>query len=288
VSPERPGDHGTAAQVQILPVAPLPEFRPGDDLAAAIAAAAPWLRTGDVVVITSKVVSKCEGRIVAAPTDPVQRDELRRKLIDDEAVRVLARKGRTLITENRHGLVQAAAGVDGSNVDTSELALLPQDPDASAARLRTELRGLLGVDVAVILTDTMGRAWRNGQTDVAIGSDGVALMRSLQGLRRGLDGPGRLRLFHWGMAGLLVLSLWPVVMLETAPDGRKSWLLDRAQSDTSTAVQIGRLTLAEGRIGFDDPRRNTSLRLTVETAGHDHVAALAAALAHDGFDVRPA
>ena len=179
--PERPGDHGTAAQVQILPVAPLPEFRPGDDLAAAIAAAAPWLRTGDVVVITSKVVSKCEGRIVAAPADPVQRDELRRKLIDDEAVRVLARKGRTLITENRHGLVQAAAGVDGSNVDTSELALLPQDPDASAARLRTELRGLLGVDVAVILTDTMGRAWRNGQTDVAIGSAGVAVLHGYAG-----------------------------------------------------------------------------------------------------------
>ena len=94
----------------------LPEFRPGDDLAAAIVTAAPWLRDGDIVAITSKVVSKCEGRIVAAPADAEQRDALRRSLIESEAVRVLARKGRTLITANRHGLVQAAAGVDGSNV----------------------------------------------------------------------------------------------------------------------------------------------------------------------------
>src|ERR1700679_2117310 len=100
-------EHGAASTIEILPVTGLPEFRPGDDLAAA----APWLRDGDVVVVTSKVVSKCEGRLVAAPEDPEQRDELRRKLVDDEAVRVLARKGRPLITENRIGLIQAAAGV---------------------------------------------------------------------------------------------------------------------------------------------------------------------------------
>ena len=119
---------------------------PGDDLAAAIAAAAPWLRDDDVVVVTSKVVSKCEGRLVAAPADPEERDALRRKLIDAEAVRVLARKGRTLITENALGLVQAAAGVDGSNVGSDELALLPVDPDASAAALRAGLRERLGRD----------------------------------------------------------------------------------------------------------------------------------------------
>jgi coenzyme F420-0:L-glutamate ligase/coenzyme F420-1:gamma-L-glutamate ligase len=85
-------------------------------------------------------MSKCEGRIVDAPVDPEERDALRRKLIDAEAVRVLARKGRTLITENAIGLVQAAAGVDGSNVDAGELALLPVDPDASAAALRTGLQ----------------------------------------------------------------------------------------------------------------------------------------------------
>ncbi len=176
-------DHGTAAPVEILPVTGLPEFRPGDDLAAAICAAAPWLQDGDVVVVTSKVVSKCEGRIVAAPEDADQRDALRRRLIDQEAVRVLARKGRTLITANRHGLVQAAAGVDGSNVAATELALLPEDPDASAAELRGELAQRCGADVAVILTDTMGRAWRNGQTDTAIGSAGLPVLHSYAGAR---------------------------------------------------------------------------------------------------------
>lgn len=176
-----PTEHGTAAAVEILPVPGLPEFRPGDDLAAAIAAAAPWLRDGDVVVITSKVVSKCEGRIVAAPADPEARDALRRKLIEEEAVRILARKGRTLITENRHGLVQAAAGVDGSNIGSTELALLPEDPDASAVSLRTELRRRSGADVAVVITDTMGRAWRNGQIDAAIGSAGLPVLHSYAG-----------------------------------------------------------------------------------------------------------
>ncbi len=174
------GDHGTAAPVEIIPITGLPEFRPGDDLAAAIRTAAPWLRGDDILVITSKVVSKCEGRVVASPQDPDERDALRRKLIEQEAVRVLARRGRTLITENRHGLVQAAAGVDGSNVATAELALLPADPDASAARLRAALGG-----VAVVLTDTMGRAWRNGQTDTAIGSAGLPVLHSYAGARDG-------------------------------------------------------------------------------------------------------
>ncbi len=174
-------EHGSAAAVEILPVAGLPEFRPGDDLAAAVAAATPWLRDGDVVVVTSKVVSKCEGRLVPAPRDPEERDRLRRKLVDDEAVRVLARKGRTLITENRLGLVQAAAGVDGSNVGRDELALLPVDPDASAAALRAGLRERLGVDVAVVVTDTMGRAWRNGQIDAAVGAAGLAVLQGYAG-----------------------------------------------------------------------------------------------------------
>ncbi|WP_301146275.1 coenzyme F420-0:L-glutamate ligase [Mycobacterium simiae] len=176
-----PREHGTAAAIEILPVTGLPEFRPGDDLAAAVAAGAPWLRDGDVVVVTSKVVSKCEGRLVAAPEDPDERDALRRKLVDAEAVRVLARKGRTLITESRLGLIQAAAGVDGSNVGRTELALLPIDPDGSAARLRAALREQLGVNVAVVLTDTMGRAWRNGQIDAAIGASGLAVLHGYSG-----------------------------------------------------------------------------------------------------------
>jgi coenzyme F420-0:L-glutamate ligase/coenzyme F420-1:gamma-L-glutamate ligase len=174
-------EHGTAARVEILPVAGLPEFRPGDDLSAAVAAAAPWLRGGDVVVVTSKVVSKCEGRLVPAPQDLEERDRLRRKLVDSEAVRVLARKGQTLITENRLGLVQAAAGVDGSNVGRDELALLPVDPDASAAALRAGLRERLGVDVAVVITDTMGRAWRTGQIDAAVGAAGLRVLHSYSG-----------------------------------------------------------------------------------------------------------
>lgn len=176
-------EHGSADTVEILPVPGLPEFRPGDDLAGALAAAAPWLQDGDVLVVTSKVVSKCEGRIVAAPADPEERDTLRRKLIDDEAVRVLARKGRTLITENAIGLIQAAAGVDGSNVGSTELALLPVDPDGSAAALRDGLRDRLGVTVGVVITDTMGRAWRNGQTDFAIGAAGLTVLHGYAGAR---------------------------------------------------------------------------------------------------------
>ncbi|MGB3483077.1 MAG: coenzyme F420-0:L-glutamate ligase [Mycobacterium sp.] len=174
-------EHGSAAAIEILPVTGLPEFRPGDDLVAALAAAAPWLRTGDVLVVTSKVLSKCEGRIVAAPSDPEERDTLRRKLIDAEAVRVLARKGRTLITENKLGLIQAAAGVDGSNIGTTELALLPEDPDGSAANLRAGLAERLGVDVAVVITDTMGRAWRTGQIDAAIGAAGLPVLHGYAG-----------------------------------------------------------------------------------------------------------
>lgn len=174
-------EHGSAAKVEILPVTGLGEFRPGDDLAAALAQAAPWLTDGDIVVVTSKVVSKCEGRIVPAPHDAEARDALRRQLVEAEAVRVLARKGRTWITENRLGLVQAAAGVDGSNVGACELALLPVDPDGSAAALRAGLAEHLGVSVAVLITDTMGRAWRNGQIDVAIGASGLSVLNGYAG-----------------------------------------------------------------------------------------------------------
>ncbi|MGW0638642.1 coenzyme F420-0:L-glutamate ligase [Nocardia salmonicida] len=173
-------DHA-ADELRILPVTGLPEFRPGDDLAEHLAAQAPWLADGDILVVTSKIVSKAEGRIVAAPLDPEERDTARRKLVEDEAVRVLARKGRTLITENRLGIVQAASGVDGSNVAEGELVLLPVDPDASAKALRTALAQRLGVDVAVVVTDTMGRAWRNGQIDAAIGSAGLRVLHDYDG-----------------------------------------------------------------------------------------------------------
>ncbi|HEX5402425.1 MAG TPA: coenzyme F420-0:L-glutamate ligase [Pseudonocardiaceae bacterium] len=173
-------DHASGS-VEILPVAGLPEFRPGDDLAAAIAAAAPWLRDGDVLVVTSKAFSKVEGRLVDVPADPAARDAARRELVVSEAVRVVARFANFMITENSLGVVQAASGVDASNVAAGEVALLPADPDGSAARLRSALRELLGVDVAVVVTDTMGRAWRIGQTDAAIGAAGLTVLHRYEG-----------------------------------------------------------------------------------------------------------
>jgi coenzyme F420-0:L-glutamate ligase/coenzyme F420-1:gamma-L-glutamate ligase len=174
-------DHAAPGRLEILPVEGLPEFRPGDDLTGAIVKAAPWLRSGDIVVVTSKVVSKIEGQLITVPSDPESRDDIRRKLVLEEAVRVIAKRGRTLITENRLGIVQAASGVDTSNVAGDELALLPADPDATALALRNGLRERLGVEVAVVVTDTMGRAWRIGQTDVAIGSSGLEVIHRYAG-----------------------------------------------------------------------------------------------------------
>ncbi|MGV9857179.1 coenzyme F420-0:L-glutamate ligase [Gordonia sp. NPDC003425] len=180
-------DHRAHGAIEILPVTGLPEFTTDSDLAAEILGHAPWLHDGDILVVTSKVFSKTEGRMVTAPTDPDKRDALRRRLIDEESVRVLARRNRTLITENRNGLVQAAAGVDGSNVPTDRIALLPVDPDASARSLRQAIAAAGGPTVAVIVTDTMGRAWRTGQTDVAIGAAGIAVTHPYEGA---VDGHG--------------------------------------------------------------------------------------------------
>ncbi|MGH3911618.1 MAG: coenzyme F420-0:L-glutamate ligase [Pseudonocardiaceae bacterium] len=180
-------DHAAPGEVRILPVRGLPEFRAGDDLTAALAGAAPWLATGDIVVVTSKVLSKVEGRLVRVPSDPEAKDAARCTLAEAEARRVLARRDRTLITANELGIVQAASGVDGSNVDRDMVALLPVDPDASAARLRAGLAAALGVDVAVVVTDTMGRAWRIGQTDAAIGAAGLCVLCRYAGT---VDGHG--------------------------------------------------------------------------------------------------
>ncbi|MFI0217705.1 coenzyme F420-0:L-glutamate ligase [Streptomyces lydicus] len=162
----------------------IPEVRPGDDLVKLIAAAAtadgpPGLADGDVLLVTSKIVSKAEGRVVEA-TD-------REAAIDRETVRVVARRGTLRIVENRQGLVMAAAGVDASNTPRGTVLLLPEDPDASARALRAGLRAALGVDVGVVISDTFGRPWRNGLTDVAIGAAGV---RVLDDLRGGTDAYG--------------------------------------------------------------------------------------------------
>ena len=163
--------------LQVYPVVGLPDIRPGDDVAQLLAGAFPYA-AGDVVVVTSKVISKAEGRLVPAGDD---REATRLRAIEDETVRVVARRGTTTIAETRHGLVLAAAGVDGSNVRGDEIALLPLDPDASARALRERLRELTGVDVAVVVSDTMGRAWRVGQTDQAIGVAGISPVRDSRG-----------------------------------------------------------------------------------------------------------
>jgi len=152
--------------ISVTPLEGLPEVRPGDDLGALIAEAAGSgsLADGDVVVVAQKVVSKAEGRLVPG-TD-------RRAAALAESVRVLRRQGDMVISETRHGFVCANAGVDASNVEGDNVVLLPLDPDLSARRLRARLANLLGVDVAVIVSDTFGRAWRVGQTNVAIGVAG--------------------------------------------------------------------------------------------------------------------
>ncbi|GIG65725.1 coenzyme F420-0:L-glutamate ligase [Phytomonospora endophytica] len=158
--------------LEILPVHGIGEVGEGDDLAALIAAAAPDLADGDVLAVTSKIVSKAEGRVTVGD---------REAAIDAESAGLVARRGPTRIVRTRHGLVLAAAGVDASNVEPGTIVLLPVDPDVSARELRHELRERFGVTVAVLVTDTLGRAWRLGQTDVAIGAAGLAPMRAYGG-----------------------------------------------------------------------------------------------------------
>ncbi|WP_152870366.1 coenzyme F420-0:L-glutamate ligase [Streptomyces acidicola] len=161
------------AGYRVWAVPGLPEVQQGDDLAKLIAAAEPGLADGDVLLVTSKIVSKAEGRVVEA-TD-------REAAIDAETVRVVARRGPLRIVENRQGLIMAAAGVDASNTPSGTVLLLPEDPDASARDIRDGLRDALGVDVGVLVTDTFGRPWRMGLTDVAIGAAGVHVLDDLRG-----------------------------------------------------------------------------------------------------------
>jgi coenzyme F420-0:L-glutamate ligase/coenzyme F420-1:gamma-L-glutamate ligase len=151
----------------------IPEIGAGDDLTALLVAAIPDLADGDIVVIASKVVSKAEGRVVPG------HDRL--AAIADETVREVARRGDTVIAQTRHGFVMAAAGVDASNVEVGQLVLLPLDPDASARRLRAGLRAATGARVGVIITDTFGRPWRHGQTDLAVGAAGLTVLDELSG-----------------------------------------------------------------------------------------------------------
>jgi coenzyme F420-0:L-glutamate ligase/coenzyme F420-1:gamma-L-glutamate ligase len=159
------------------------EIRPGDqlgDIVADACSAAPNgpLLDGDVLVVTQKVVSKAEGRLVEVDaSDPLSH----KSLVEDEAVRIVRRRGDLIITETRHGFICANSGVDLSNVERGYAALLPLDSDRSARRVRDIVRARLGVNVGVIVSDTFGRPWRKGLTDVAIGVAGIAGVVDLRG-----------------------------------------------------------------------------------------------------------
>lgn len=171
--------------ISLIPVTGIGEVRPGDVLADVIAAAVPDLQAGDVVVVTQKIVSKAENRLVPVDAD----DPLSHKqLVLDEAVRVVRKRGDLIITETKHGFVCANSGVDLSNVELGWAALLPIDSDRSARRIRDGLRARLGIEVGVIISDTFGRPWRMGLTDVAIGVAGVAAVVDLRGT---VDAQGR-------------------------------------------------------------------------------------------------
>jgi len=176
----------------VIPVRGLPEVREGDDLAELIAAAAD-LEDGDVVVVAHKVVSKAEGRVVRlAEVEPsaqardlaADEDPRRLEVILRESARIVRTRPPLVIAETRHGFVCASAGIDASNAPEADtVVLLPEDPDASAARLRDRLRELTGADVAVIVSDSFGRAWRQGTTDVAIGCAGLRPLLDFHGER---------------------------------------------------------------------------------------------------------
>jgi coenzyme F420-0:L-glutamate ligase/coenzyme F420-1:gamma-L-glutamate ligase len=178
--------------IEILPVEGLPEIGEGDDLAAMIAEQAE-LADGDVLVVAQKAVSKAEGRVVrladVEPTDEARdlagdEDPRRLQVTLDESVRIVRTRPPLVIAETRHGFVCASAGVDASNAPGPEaVVLLPEDPDASARRLRDRLRRLTGAEVGVIVSDSFGRAWRQGTTDVAIGLAGIRPLLDLKGVR---------------------------------------------------------------------------------------------------------
>ncbi len=177
-----------APEVRVIGLTGLPEVRAGDDLAGLIVAAArqeTGLEMGDVVVVTQKIVSKAEGRVVSlaevTPSPEAERlgretekDPRLAELILRESVRIVRQQGAVLITETRHGFVCANAGIDSSNVGEGLVSLLPEDPDRSAAAIRSGIAQRSGVEVAVIISDTFGRPWREGHVNVAVGIAGMA------------------------------------------------------------------------------------------------------------------
>jgi coenzyme F420-0:L-glutamate ligase/coenzyme F420-1:gamma-L-glutamate ligase len=180
-------DARSISAVEIVPIHGIGEVRAGDRIGHLIASAASAfgveIAEGDVVVVTQKVVSKAEGQLVKVS------DETERKnVVLRQSRRILRKKGEMVISETHHGFVCANAGVDSSNVEDGYVTVLPKNPDASACRIRSEIFEVCGVDVAVVVSDTFGRAWRRGQTNVAIGVSG---MKPIVDYRGSTDSFGR-------------------------------------------------------------------------------------------------
>ncbi len=166
------------SELSIIPITGIAEVEPGDDLAELIMASGASIENGDCLVVTQKVVSKAEGRLVDIdPDDPLSH----KPLVERESVRILRRRGELIISETEHGFVCANAGIDLSNVERGQCALLPVDSDRSARGIRDRLRARHDLDVAVVVSDTFGRPWRRGVTDVAIGCAGISGVVDLRG-----------------------------------------------------------------------------------------------------------
>ncbi|MFP3915520.1 MAG: coenzyme F420-0:L-glutamate ligase [Actinomycetota bacterium] len=174
--------------LRVEPIEGIGEVRPGDDLAGMLATALSPLRPedGDVLVVTHKVVSKAEGALVRLPDDG---PDAHRRVVEEQAERVVRRRGDLVIAQTRHGFICANAGIDRSNTEPGTAVLLPEDPDRSARRIRDRLGSELGIRPAVVISDTFGRPWRRGVVDVAIG---VAGMSPIEDLRGRPDSHGRL------------------------------------------------------------------------------------------------
>ncbi|WP_155334416.1 coenzyme F420-0:L-glutamate ligase, partial [Acrocarpospora corrugata] len=210
--------------IQIEGIEGLPEVVPGDDIAALVAGAGVEIIDGDILVVTSKIVSKAEGR--------VRKGDSRAEAIAEETERVVARRGDLVIAQTRQGFVMAAAGVDASNTEPGTILLLPEDADASARRIRAGLRDRLGADVGVIVSDTFGRPWRHGLTDLAIGAAGVRPLDDYRGQSDPYGNPlnatvtalideiaAAAELAKGKLAGVPVAIVRGLAHLITAPDG---------------------------------------------------------------------
>ena len=164
-------------KLEIIPLEGIPEISPGDDLVEIIGQLNN-IQSGDILVVTQKIISKAENQMIDIdPNDPLSH----KPLVERESVRILRRRGDLIISQTKHGFVCANAGIDLSNVERGQAALLPDDSDRSARRLRDGLAGRFQLDVGIIISDTFGRPWRRGLTDVAIGSAGVLPILDLRG-----------------------------------------------------------------------------------------------------------